>query len=105
MYHICAQNAYLWSYEPLKLHVKSSIFAKITFENTTSGFTEKTVNGIVSLKNLHLHHGPRKTLSKGRQNSNLIEWCSEHCDSLFRESKKYIHIQSGSGGSESKLET
>ena len=40
---ICAQNGYLWSYELSKLHVKSSFFAKITFENTPSGFTEKTV--------------------------------------------------------------
>ena len=40
---ICAQNGYLWSYEPLKPHVKSSFFTRITFENITSGFTEKTV--------------------------------------------------------------
>ena len=40
---ICAQNGYLWSYEPLKPHVKSSFFTRITFENIASGFTEKTV--------------------------------------------------------------
>ena len=40
---ICAQNGYLWSYEPLKPHVKTSFFTRITFENIASGFTEKTV--------------------------------------------------------------
>ena len=53
---ICAQNGYLWSYEPLKPHVKSSFFTRITFENITSGFTEKTVNrldfGYVSRRNV-----------------------------------------------------
>ena len=41
---ICAQNGYLWSYEPLKPHVKSSFFTRINFENIASRFTEKTVN-------------------------------------------------------------
>ena len=38
----------------MKSHVKSSFFAKITFENTTSGFTEKTVSTLLkwSLKYL-----------------------------------------------------
>ena len=40
---ICAQNGYLWSYEPLKPHVKSSFFTRITFENATCEYTELTV--------------------------------------------------------------
>ena len=37
-------------------------------------------------------NGSRITLSKGRQNLNLTEWCSEHYDSLFQESKNIFII-------------
>ena len=38
-----SQNAYLWSYMPLKSHVKSLFLAKITTKMATRGFTEMTV--------------------------------------------------------------
>ena len=44
---ICAQNAYLWSYEPLKSYVKSPFLAKITSKIATCGFTERTVDEII----------------------------------------------------------
>ena len=38
---ICAQDEYLWSYDTFRQHVKSYFFANISFESTTSEFTEK----------------------------------------------------------------